>query len=71
MNQKHLTWPQFTAQQMSDVIAYLNSLYRVWGWVGDSDGFTLPGCANTPIPSISTSTTSPGDNLRVAPGVPV
>ena len=26
MNQKHLAWPRFAAQQMSDLIAYLNSL---------------------------------------------
>jgi mono/diheme cytochrome c family protein len=26
MTQKHLAWPRFTAQQMSDLIAYLNSL---------------------------------------------
>jgi hypothetical protein len=26
MAQKKIAWPQFTAQQMSDVIAYLNSL---------------------------------------------
>jgi mono/diheme cytochrome c family protein len=26
MNQKKLAWPRFTAQQMSDLIAYLNSL---------------------------------------------
>ena len=26
MNQKHLAWPRFTTQQMSDLIAYLNSL---------------------------------------------
>jgi mono/diheme cytochrome c family protein len=26
MNQKRLAWPRFTAQQMSDLIAYLNSL---------------------------------------------
>jgi hypothetical protein len=26
MNQRKLEWPRFTAQQMSDLIAYLNSL---------------------------------------------
>jgi len=26
MNQKKLPWPRFTARQMSDLIAYLNSL---------------------------------------------
>jgi mono/diheme cytochrome c family protein len=26
MNQKKLAWPRFTAQQMSDLIAYLNAL---------------------------------------------
>jgi hypothetical protein len=26
MNQKKLAWPRFTTQQMSDLIAYLNSL---------------------------------------------
>jgi len=26
MNQKKLTWPQFRDHQMSDLIAYLNSL---------------------------------------------
>jgi hypothetical protein len=26
MTQKNLAWPRFTSQQMSDLIAYLNSL---------------------------------------------
>jgi hypothetical protein len=26
MGQKKIAWPRFTAQEMSDVIAYLNSL---------------------------------------------
>jgi len=26
MNQRNLAWPRFTAQQMADLIGYLNSL---------------------------------------------
>ncbi len=36
-----------------------------------SPGAQATGLRSTPMPSISTSTTSPAESLRVAPGVPV
>ena len=46
-------------------------IYSMMLPVGSGAGRQATGLRNTPMPSTSTSTTSPGDILRVVPGVPV